>query len=111
MIERLTFEITETAGRTYSPQAVFGSVRPGVHITVNWPHGYHGPERDAQFRADAMAVVGQIAALPEILAALRKAEEILRKSGMACPDAGCAYCATASEIRDLLARIDAESGK
>lgn len=79
----------------------------------NWvengcPEGVSGMPENVQALLDTIADLrARNEALREaptkMLKALRKAEEILRKSGMACSDKQCAYCASAEEIRTILA--------
>jgi hypothetical protein len=91
------YTLCEDAPYTYTPRARFASVRPGVHVTVNWSHGYHTPEQDAQYRADALAVSSLIAEVPAMLDFIRhiaenSIEDIARR-----------------EARAILARIDGEA--
>jgi len=94
----LEYTLRETAPHTYTPNTLFPSVRPGVHVMVKWSHGYHTPERDAQYRADALAVSRLIAEAPAMLDFIRRIdaksliEDIARR-----------------EARAILARIDGEN--
>ena len=47
-----------------------------------------------------------LAAAPALRDMLRRVEELLRKSGMACNCDGCRYCAMAAEIRAILAPLE-----
>lgn len=97
--------ICEEAPHTYTPHAFFQSVRPGVHLSVHWSHGYHGPEEDAQMRADALKVVAAVSELDAMLEALR--EVVARHEALPLKERLRAG-SIVEPARALLARIDRE---
>jgi hypothetical protein len=114
------YTLCEDAPYTYTPRARFASVRPGVHVTVNWSHGYHTPEQDAQYRADALAVSDLIAEAPAMLATLREClttlDNTLAARGYRDGESTDAWApevraevAQRAKLRAILTRIDGEA--
>lgn len=57
---------------------------------------------------EAQANARLIAEAPAMAEALLRLEQLMRKSGLACVETGCAFCEAAIRIRAILARIDGD---
>ena len=62
-----------------------------------------------QHRANGPDNALLLAAAPALRDMLRRVEELLRKSGMACNCDGCRYCTMAAEIRTILASLGGDT--
>lgn len=98
MSEPLKFETHDKTPNKYTPHTLFQNVRSGVHVSVRWSAGYHAPERDAEFRAEAMSMTQRIAEVDNMVEALRELAENRSEDYLHPDDLGM--------LLEILARID-----